>query len=79
MTTQPPKRRSVLIIEDETDSCMVYISPDSYPRWNASIWGSEGGYIAVKGKKAAGLQMIHAENIVFGVLEPEAELESYTE
>ena len=65
----------ILIIEDETDSCMVYVDPERYKGWNAQIWGTEGDYLVVKGNKTPGLQMIHAQDLITGILKQKEDVE----
>ena len=64
-----PQDYVLLITEDETDSCMVYVSPEDYVTWQSAIWDCEDTYIKVIGRKMPGIQLVTAHTIDFGIVD----------
>lgn len=62
----------ILIVEDDTDSCMVYVSPELYDVVKDSIWDrGVGGFVMATGKKMPDLQMVIAQGIEFPIISTE--------
>lgn len=55
----------ILIVEDETDSCMIYVGPDLYAENHKHIWGSKDNYVAATGSRAPGVQLLSAKTLSF--------------
>lgn len=63
----------ILIVQDETDSTMVYVSPEMYAQYKQEIWTCEGTFIAAKGRKMAALQLLTAQQLAFVIIDAEAQ------
>lgn len=61
-----PQDYVILILEDETDSMMCYVSPELYQTIKAELWHrGEGCYVAAYGNRVPGIQLLSAKNIGF--------------
>jgi DNA polymerase III alpha subunit len=69
----------ILILQDDTDSMMVYVTPENYARWHQAIWTSEGTFIKVVGQKVPGVQLVNAKAVEWNVLGQELKgVKAYT-
>lgn len=73
-----PQDYVILIVEDESDSCMVYVSPELYQVCKDTLWRiGVGGFVVAQGRKMPDLQMITAQRVDFPIISTEP-LEEYT-
>lgn len=67
-----PQDYVILIVEDETDSCMVYVSPELYSVTKDTLWGiGTGGFVHASGRKMPDLQMLTAQSVNFMTISTE--------
>lgn len=59
----------ILILEDETDSTMVWISPELYFKIKDIVWDWQGKFLCVTGFKMPNVQLVSAQQLELAIID----------